>query len=212
MSNDNVAVSGSEARLWKLVAERTRDGADSESIDRKIWDLFGERWAVLFTDLAGFSRRVASFGITHFLQIIYEQKQLLLPVVEEYGGVLIKSEADSFLMIFRRPESALHCAVAMQQLCRQVNDRRKPEEQILLCVGIGYGDILRIGDADVWGAEVNAASKLGEDTAEAYEILVTERAREAIGGIKTASFEQLKSTAAGVGLAYRLVEDSVGPT
>jgi len=44
----------------------------------------------------------------------------------------------------------------------------------LLCVGIGFGDVLRIGDSDVWGREVNAASKLGEDTAKSVEILVTE--------------------------------------
>jgi hypothetical protein len=44
---------------------------------------------------------------------------------------------------------------------------------VLLCIGLGYGDVLRIGDSDVFGAEVNAASKLGEDHARPYEIMVT---------------------------------------
>jgi hypothetical protein len=33
--------------------------------------------------------------------------------------------------------------------------------------------MLRIGDDDIYGAEVNAACKLGEDTAKAEEFLIT---------------------------------------
>ena len=84
---------GSSARLWKLVELRTQPGADLEAIDQRIWDLFGEEWSVVFTDLSGFSRQVAKFGITHFLQIIHEQQRLLLPIVEEHDGILIKAEA-----------------------------------------------------------------------------------------------------------------------
>ena len=76
---------GSEGRLWRLVEERARPGADTARIDQRIWDLFGEEWAVMFTDLAGFSRQVAAFGIIHFLQEIFEQKRLLLPIVADLG-------------------------------------------------------------------------------------------------------------------------------
>jgi class 3 adenylate cyclase len=69
----------------------------------------------------------------------------------------------------------------MQKACAQENQRRTPEEQLLLCVGIGFGKVLRVGDDDVWGREVNAASKLGEDTARAGEILITEGVRLALG-------------------------------
>ena len=77
-------------------------GADTAGIDRRIWDLFGEEWAIMFTDLSGFSRQVAAFGIIHFLQVIFEQKRLLLPIVAAHDGILIKVEADSFLIIFKR--------------------------------------------------------------------------------------------------------------
>jgi class 3 adenylate cyclase len=66
----------------------------------------------------------------------------------------------------------------MQQSLVEYNRDKSEEEQILLCVGIGYGRVLRIGDVDVFGHEVNSASKLGEDTAKAYEILVTPAVRE----------------------------------
>jgi class 3 adenylate cyclase len=85
----------------------------------------------------------------------------------------------------------------MQHACQQFNKRRVPEDQVLLCVGIGYGKVLRIGDEDVYGQEVNAASKLGEDTAKANEILVTDGARRAIGEVKGLNFVDLGPIAPG---------------
>jgi class 3 adenylate cyclase len=196
---------GSEARLWHLIGLRTRAGADLAAIDRRIWDLFGEDWAVMFTDLSGFSRQVARFGIIHFLQVIYEQKRLLLPIVADLDGILIKVEADSFLVIFKRAEVAVDCAVALQHTCQRHNRRRPPEEQVLLCVGIGHGRILRIGDSDVFGAEVNAASKLGEDTARANEILVTDGARQAAGGLVGFGLEPLDEAIPGAERCFRLL-------
>ena len=157
----------------------------------------------MFTDLSGFSRKTAKFGITHFLQVIHEKKKLLLPIVVDHDGVVIKIEADSFMLIFRRPETALACALEMQRTCQLTNERRVPEDKIILCLGIGYGDILRIGDHDVWGREVNAASKLGEDTAEPDEILVTKAALDAIGDYEGVSFEQIDDDIPGSDVNFR---------
>jgi adenylate cyclase len=163
----------SAIRLWKMIEERAKTGTDVAAMDQRIWDLFGEEWTVMFTDLAGFSRNVEEFGIVHFLQVIWDHTRLLTPVIADHDGLLLKTEGDSMLLLFRRPRRAVDCALAMQRACAQVNQRRRPEDQILLCIGLGHGRVLRIGDEDVWGQEVNAASKLGEDTAKAGEILVT---------------------------------------
>jgi class 3 adenylate cyclase len=187
----NVGLSASEDRIEKLIAERLRPGADKAQIDARIWDLFGERWAVMFTDLSGFSRNVAEFGIIHFLQVIHESHRLLVPVIEDHAGILLKTEGDSMLVIFRTPARAIECGIRMQRTVAAHNRRRPPTEKVLLCLGIGYGDVLRIGDHDVFGAEVNAASKLGEDTAKAGEILVTSQAREAAGAVKGVRFRAI---------------------
>jgi len=202
-SDDNLK--GSSARLWKLIEERMVVGAKVEEIDQRIWDLFGEEWAVVFTDLAGFSRQVAKFGIIHFLQIIREQQRLLLPVVEAHDGILIKIEADSFLILFKKPLQALRCAIAMQHKCQQVNARRAAEEQVILCCGVGFGRILKIGDEDVFGHEVNLASKLGEDTAKGNEILVTPAVRQAIGDTPIATWEEMQVEFAGEHVCWRAV-------
>jgi adenylate cyclase len=198
-------VKGSEARLWRLVEERTHPEADVKSIDQRIWDLFGEEWAVMFTDLAGFSRQVEAFGIIHFLQVIWEQKRVLLPIVARHDGILIKVEADSFLLIFKRPLNAVRCAMEMQQMSRQINQRRLPEEQILLCIGVGFGRILRVIDRDVFGMEVNLASKLGEDIAKANEILVTDAVRSALGDLPGLEYEELETAVAGSERNWRVV-------
>lgn len=204
MSNED-ALKGDAARLWKLIDERTRAGSDTAAIDQRIWNLFGQEWAVAFTDLVGFSRQVARFGIIHFLQIILEQKRLLLPIIERHDGVLIKLEADSLLVLFRQASSAVACSVAMQRACQALNARRVPEEQVILCVGIGHGQVLRIGDDDVYGQEVNAASKLGEDTAKGNEILVTAAARAAAGDLAGVTWEEVRAEFPGAEICYRAV-------
>lgn len=194
----------SERRLWDLIAERTRPGVDLRALDQRIWDLFGETWAVMFTDLSGFSRQVEKFGILHFLQIIHEHKKLLSPVIHRHDGILIKIEADSLIVIFRRTASAVRCAVEMQKSLREFNRTRTPETEILLCVGIGYGEMLRIGDRDVFGREVNAASKLGEDTAKSGEILITKAAVESAGPIDGVTFEKVDAQVGGSAENYRV--------
>jgi class 3 adenylate cyclase len=188
---------GSATRLWKLVEERTKPDADVTAIDQRIWDLFGAEWSVMFTDLSGFSRQVARFGIIHFLQVIFEQERLLSPVVERHDGILIKKEADSFLILFKKPAQALACAVEMQRTTQHVNARRTAEEQIVLCVGLGHGTVLKIGDEDVFGHEVNLASKLGEDIAQGGEILVTRVFHAAVAGLTPVGWEERRAGYAG---------------
>jgi adenylate cyclase len=199
-----IGAGASEDRLEKLIEERLRPGVNKEAIDRRIWDLFGERWAVMFTDLAGFSRRVAEFGIIHFLQIIHESQRVLVPCIEGHDGILLKTEGDSLLVIFRSAARALECAVTMQRAVREYNGGRTAEEEILLCVGIGYGPVLRIGDHDVFGAEVNAAAKLGEDTAKAWEILVTGAVSAEVGENPELRLEPLSAAPPGAREAFRV--------
>ena len=198
--------SGSEDRLERLIDERLQAGADKRLIDQRIWELFGEDWCVMYTDLSGFSRRVMEFGIIHFLQTIYESECLLIPVIESSGGILLKVEGDSMLVIFRNPSQALKCSITLQQLLHKFNKTRLPEEQILLCLGLGFGRVLRIGDSDVFGVEVNSACKLGEDFAVAWEILCTgpfARACETLPhGV---AFEPLPQAPAGTDSAFKVI-------
>src|SRR5947199_3022860 len=117
----------SEDRLYNLIQERLAPGADKKAVDQRVWDLFGEEWCIMATDLAGFSRGVAEFGIIHFLQTIYESERILVPVVEEHDGILLKVEGDSFFVIFRNVQKALRAAVEMQRTVGRYNEGKLPE-------------------------------------------------------------------------------------
>jgi class 3 adenylate cyclase len=200
-----ILTSASEDRLENLINERLKKGANKDLIDKRIWDLFGEDWCVMFTDLSGFSRHVEKFGIIHFLQTIHESQRLLIPILEDHDGILLKVEGDSYLVIFRNIEKALQASITMEKALKNYNKKKTKEEQVLLCVGLGYGKVLKIGDNDVYGAEVNAASKLGEDTARAGEILVTESIKENSNKKSKYKFEEIKTIPPGAKKAYKLI-------
>ena len=158
----------------------------------------------MYTDLAGFSRQVAEFGIIHFLQTIYESQKLFVPCIDRYDGILLKVEADSMLVIFRNVRKAIDCAVRMQQRVKAYNKDKEDTEKILLGVGLGFGQVLHIGDEDVFGAEVNAASKLGEDTAKAWDILVTSAVRDAAMDLPHVTFTHIGDIPPGASGAYKM--------
>ena len=200
-----IVQNASEDRLQKLIAARVKAGADTAAIDRRIWDLFGEEWCVMFTDLSGFSRGVAEFGIIHFLQMIYEAERILVPVVEAHDGILLKVEGDSFFVIYRNVDKAIAASIEMQRTTRRYNEGRDPVEHVLLGVGLGFGEMLRIGDDDVFGNEVNSACILGETFAKPYEILITQAVRDACG--ETHAFEPIEPVPPGANGAYRVAYD-----
>ena len=204
VTKKTVYVSASEDRLEKLIEERLKPGADKKQIDARIWDLFGEQWCVMFTDLSGFSRNVAKFGIIHFLQTIHESERVLIPIIEQHNGILLKVEGDSFLVIFRNPMNAMRASIKMQRTLEAYNADRPDEEKVLLCVGLGFGKVLRIGDTDVFGAEVNAASKLGEDTAKAWEILVTDGVKTRCEEFPNVSFSAIDEVPPGAERAWKV--------
>lgn len=197
--------SGAFQRLESLLQERLQPDVNKAEIDQRIWDLFGESWAVMFTDLAGFSRSVAEFGIIHFLQILYESERIFSPCIDQHDGILLKTEGDSMLILFRQPQKALECAISMQKTAKIYNQDRPATEQILLCVGIGYGQMLAIGDQDVFGIEVNTASKLGEDTAKAWEILVTDCVAQMVTDMPNISLEKTDDILPGTPNVFKVI-------
>jgi class 3 adenylate cyclase len=181
--------SASEERLGKLLEERLRPGADTADIDRRIRALFEEEWAVMFTDMVGFSAGTRERGIIDLLARIYAAGQVVRAAADRHAGLVIKMVGDSLLLMFRKPEAALAAAIDMQETLRARNAKLAPEDHLVLGVGIGWGPVLRLGDVDVFGEEVNYAAKLGEDSAGAYDILVTERCRGALQGYPGVKFE-----------------------
>ena len=175
---EKVLIDLSNDRLESLLNKRIRfrnNATKKKQIDQRIWDLFGEEWSILFTDLVGFSRSANKFGIIHFVQMIKESERIFTPIIEEYDGFVVKSEGDTLIVIFRSREKAVKCAIKLQKISKKYNIDHPSEEKIGLCCGLGWGKILRVPGPkiDVFGEEVNLSAKLGEDIAKGGEILIT---------------------------------------
>lgn len=168
--------------LKNFLLARRQPEADHARIEAAIYERFGCIQAVMFTDLVGFSRLVEAFGIIHFLQLIEESESLFLPIIQQHQGHCLKHEGDSLLAVFDQPQEALATAHAMVDATVRLNVGRAPENRIEVCIGLGFGQVLRVGTDEVWGAQVNAASKLGEEMAQGGQILVTQDFRQAMAG------------------------------
>lgn len=153
------------------------------------------------TDLSGFSRGVAEHGIISFLQTLQESSRILLPLIEEHRGILLKVEGDSFLIIFAGVNVALRAAIEMQRAVRRYND--SGHDAVLLGMGLGFGRMLRVAERDVYGNEVNSACILGETYARGYDVLVTKAVRDAAS--PEFSFEEFEHVPPGAGGAFRLL-------
>ncbi|MBX7222004.1 MAG: adenylate/guanylate cyclase domain-containing protein [Blastocatellia bacterium] len=168
------------AKLTALIARRSEPGADVEALDREIWATFGETWAVLFSDMSDFTERTERNGITYFLTLIHHMHRLLKPVVAAHEGRVLKTEADDLFTLFPTAEQAVRCAREMHLVTAAYNAGKAADFQISVCLGIGFGEVLKIGDEDCFGDEVNHASKLSEDVAKANETLLTPKAFAAL--------------------------------
>ncbi len=177
--------------LDRLIAERLAPGADEKTIDRRIRKRFERRCCIVFTDLAGFTYHTARDGIIPLLSQIHEMERICLPFAETHRGAVVKKIADSWMLRFPTPADGLAALIGMQRALDAMNAGRVADQRVYLCAGLGWGDILVIGEEDLFGVEVNYAAKLGEDIARPYEILLTPDAVAALKGFKGAKFKKV---------------------
>ncbi len=159
----------------------------------------------MILDMSGFSRTTQRSGIVAFLLMIHQMQLIACPCIQEHRGLLVKAEADNLFCLF---DSVGDAVVTSQEIARRLNAANTllPEERRLyVSIGIGHGHLLNIEDEDLYGNEVNLASKLGEDVAGMGEILLTPAAHEQLkdSGIST---RESNVSISGLSLSYYIVQ------
>lgn len=157
---------------------------------------------ILIADLAGFTKKVLSEGTAAALHDVWAMRRTLVPLFRQMTGEVFKVDADNLYVYFASVDPALRAAIAAHVEVRQ--------HDIRVSVGIGFGELFYItSEDDYYGAEVNLASKLGEDIAEGGETMLTESAAAALREPPPGRLGKARvTTVSGVKVRFRLWETS----
>ena len=195
-------------RMERLLQERVEHPELAAEIDARIKEVFGETLAVFVMDMTGFSRQTIRRGIIHFLAQIHRMHSVATPVIESHGGEVIKYEADNVFAVFPDVEQAVDAAVELDRSLELVDTMLPDECDMHGEFGIGYGEVLVVENEDLYGSEVNLASKLGEDLAQRGEILLTDAAFARVDPGRR-EYEQLSMSVSGLDLVVHRVKKGI---
>lgn len=137
-------------------------------------DAVERRGTIVIADQDGFTRTILERGTSAALENIWRIRRLLIPVFRHGGGEVYKVDADNLYVYFRDAEAAVAASLEAHATLARDGRRRRPREPLAVGIGIGSGSLVYLpSEDDYYGAEVNLASKLGEDTANGGETLLT---------------------------------------
>jgi adenylate cyclase len=120
----------------------------------------GERrlGAIMFTDVVGYSA-ITSQDEGRALRLLDEHRKILQVVFPKYGGTVVKTMGDGYLVEFASAVEAVNCAVEAQGELKKSNQNRPAADRILVRIGIHVGDVVHSA-GDVLGDAVNVAARL----------------------------------------------------
>lgn len=194
-----------EVELAEMLTELLHKPEEWNEVVERIEKTFTQTKAIMVLDMSGFSRTTLQRGITAFLLMIHQMQLLSLPSIKDNGGTLIKTEADDLFCIFDSVSDALAAGREITVRLETANLILPTDRQLYASIGIGYGSVLNIGNQDLWGNEMNLASKLGEDVAQLGEILLSDAAKVALGD-SVHLFEEHTLNVSGLDLKYHLLQ------
>jgi len=161
--------------------------------------------AILAADIAGYSRLMHEDEAATVRDLKAHQAAIL-PLVGRHGGRIIDTAGDGILAEFPSVIGATECAVEIQIVMAERNERVPEPRRMLFRMGIDLGDVIH-DDVRIYGDGINIAARL-EALAEPGGILVSSTVRDQVRGKLSFTFEdagerQLKNIAQPV-RAYRV--------
>src|SRR5204862_3148552 len=108
--------------------------------------------------------------------MIHRLHGIVRPIVVRHAGRVVKTEADNVFAVFPTASAGVSAARDVHAQLATANAFLPADWDLPASIGVGHGQALMVGDDDFSGNELNLASKLGEDVADAGETLLTEAA------------------------------------
>ncbi|MCI4319262.1 MAG: adenylate/guanylate cyclase domain-containing protein [Thermoplasmata archaeon] len=167
--------------------------------------------AIMFTDIVGFTT-LAQRDEAAAVRLLEEHRALLLPAFTAYGGRVVKTLGDGFLVEFTSALESVRCAREIQAAVVRRNRSAGERPELMLRVGIHVGEVIDQG-GDIVGDAVNVASRL-EPLAPTGGICISQQVLDQVRNKMAENWEQLvaphmKNVEFPV-QAYRLAESAGG--
>ena len=105
-------------------------------------------------------------------KINFRRQRVLVPCIDRHDGILLKSEGDSLLVIFRSVRKALECSLSMQKAARDYNRGRAEAEQKI------HDTMAGIGQSGAFGGFERMEERVEEKEARAKASAEREDGRE----------------------------------
>ncbi len=160
----------SDANLEALLAKRFSDAGVGKKLDQEILKKFTAEKTVMFTDIVGYSEKAAEKQLIDTMTLLATHDKMLMPVINQFAGQLIKKIGDALMVRFDDPIAAVNAAREMQ--AKLIAFNRSSQEKILIRIGINTGTVF-IKNQDVFGDAVNVAARM-ESMAQPGMIFLTE--------------------------------------
>lgn len=169
-----VAMAGVEVRragLAPAVAGSLRRIADYAESDRPS---LGRSIAkdgtvvLMFSDIEGSTALNERLGDTAWLELLAAHDKLVRREVRSHRGQVVKTQGDSFMVVFRELPDAIGCAVTIQ---RRLAEELSGDVDLRVRMGIHRGAVTKQG-RDVFGLNVALAARVAAE-ARGGEILVS---------------------------------------
>src|SRR2546426_7642676 len=152
---------------------RTAPGASAQ---------FGGTVTIFFSDIRGFTEHTEEFGDDEASRIVREQGTIVRSRIKAFGGAVVKTQGDGFMVAFPTRRSSDLCAIAIQRTVAEAS-RNQTGPGIAIGIGINTGEPIRQEDGDYIGGTVNLAARICA-AAGPGQILVAESTRYVAGRIE----------------------------
>ena len=139
----------------------------------------------LFADLRGFTAFLEAHGEEATADLLDAYRGLARDAVERYAGAEIRTEGDSFYVVFPSARAAVACGLAIVSAAAAYSEQHA-ERPLRVGIGINAGETIQRGEGFV-GTAVNLAARVCSQ-AQAGEVLVTGTVRDAVRGASDLRF------------------------
>ena len=112
---------------------------------------------IMFTDMVGYSR-ISSKDESNALKLLEEHNNILLLLINEHGGNVIKFIGDSIFAEFKNSTEAVNSALAIQKKIKKRNKQSKKNDRFEVRIGLHMGKFV-VKDDDLFGNDVNLGSR-----------------------------------------------------